>query len=135
MNFLELLQNNQGVRLLRLLLLGNKTRTKKKINKNRQWKIKFKFRTRDFSIKLSPSLPTCSYNQVSRIIDSSKSTPLNQFTQQHLEDKNVSYPKIIGEPINSSLVSGSWDGEVVTTIKKLRHEISVTSPMTNSAQN
>lgn len=40
------------------------------------------------------------------VIDPSKSTPLSQFTQ-HLAEKNLSYPKIIGEPINSSLVGGS----------------------------
>ena len=88
-----------------------------------------------FGPGLSPSLATARLKFQGYSTDSSTSTPLNQFKQQHLAEKNLSYPKIIGEPTNSSLVSGSWDGEVVTTaIEKLRHEISVTYPMTNSAQ-
>ena len=95
-------QNNQEVRLLRLLLLGNKTRTKK------QNKIKADNERSSFGPGIFPSnKPFSATIQLCiEVIDPSKSTPLNQFTQ-HLAEKNLSYPKIIGEPINSSLVGGS----------------------------
>ena len=60
-----------------------------------------------FGPGLSPSLATARLKFQGYSTDSSTSTPLNQFKQQHLAEKNLSYPKIIGEPTNSSLVSGS----------------------------